>query len=111
MVRACNREYGEDVSKLANIIKPVIEFSEKFYNLIEKIGTVELWISDPGHTSTTTLPWVEVLEAQLKKELDCLESFENQRCGGQNRKKATDCLQQLDKDKVIDQPTLPPIPW
>ncbi|KAL7388718.1 hypothetical protein ABVT39_019528 [Epinephelus coioides] len=42
-------------SKLANIIKPVSEVAEKLDGLIERMGTVEQWVSDLEDESATNL--------------------------------------------------------
>ncbi len=53
-------------SKLADIIKPLSEVSEKFDNLIESVWTVE-WVLDLEDVLATTTPWWGALEVQLKK--------------------------------------------
>uniref|UniRef100_A0A8C5DIG8 Reverse transcriptase domain-containing protein n=1 Tax=Gouania willdenowi TaxID=441366 RepID=A0A8C5DIG8_GOUWI len=65
-------------SKLANIIKPVSEFSGKLDSLIQRMGTAEQRISDLEDTSAATAPRVKALEGELQKALDRLENFENQ---------------------------------
>uniref|UniRef100_A0A8C5N7I9 Reverse transcriptase domain-containing protein n=1 Tax=Gouania willdenowi TaxID=441366 RepID=A0A8C5N7I9_GOUWI len=65
-------------SKLANIIKPVSEFSGKLDSLIQMMGTAEQRISDLEDTSAATAPRVKALEGELQKALDRLENFENQ---------------------------------
>lgn len=72
-----SRGHRED-SKLANIIKPVCELSEKLDNLIQRPGTVEQWVSDLEDESATMAPWVKALEGQLQRVTDRLESFKNQ---------------------------------
>lgn len=65
-------------SKLASIIKLVGEVSEKLNSLIQRLGTVEQWVSDLEDASAATAPRVRALEVQLQKVTDRLDSFENQ---------------------------------
>lgn len=64
--------------KLANIIKPVSEVSEKLDSLIQRMGTVEQRVSDLEDVSSTSTPRMRDMEVQLQKAMDRLESYENQ---------------------------------
>uniref|UniRef100_A0A669AXN8 L1 transposable element RRM domain-containing protein n=1 Tax=Oreochromis niloticus TaxID=8128 RepID=A0A669AXN8_ORENI len=65
-------------SKIHEVIKPINELTEKFDNLIERMGTVEQRVSDLEDVTATSEPRIAALETQLKKAMERLESFENQ---------------------------------
>lgn len=65
-------------AKFACKIRPVSEVSEKLDSLIERMRTVEQWVSDLEDHSATTTPQMGALNASLKKALDRLKRLENQ---------------------------------
>lgn len=65
-------------TKLANILKPVTEMSEKLDKLVDRLGTVEQRVSDLEDNAAGNAPRLESLESALKKAMGKLENYENQ---------------------------------
>ncbi|CAG5896671.1 unnamed protein product [Menidia menidia] len=64
--------------KLAGVIKPMNELTEKFDTLIERVEAVEQRVSDLEDITAANDPRICALETQLKKAMERLDSFENQ---------------------------------
>lgn len=65
-------------AKLAAVVKPVTELSEKLDGILERVTAVENRVSDLEDVSTVTGPKLESLENALKKALERLDNYENQ---------------------------------
>uniref|UniRef100_A0A3B3CLD3 L1 transposable element RRM domain-containing protein n=1 Tax=Oryzias melastigma TaxID=30732 RepID=A0A3B3CLD3_ORYME len=64
--------------KLATILKPVTDLSEKFDNIIERMTTLEQRVSDLEDGSARSAPRMESVEKALQKALERLDNHENQ---------------------------------
>lgn len=67
-------------TKLAAVVKPVTERSQKLDGILERVTAVEKHVSDLEDVSTVTEPRLESLENALKKALEHLDNYENQSC-------------------------------
>lgn len=65
-------------TKLANILKPVTQMSERLDKLVDRLGIVEQRVSDLEDNAAADAPQLDSVELVLKKAMERLENFENQ---------------------------------
>ncbi|KAK7912773.1 hypothetical protein WMY93_012984 [Mugilogobius chulae] len=65
--------------KLATIIKPVTDLSDKFDAAAKRMDSLEQRVSDLEDVSVVNAPRLDCMEKSLKKALERLDNYENQR--------------------------------
>ncbi|KAK7921857.1 hypothetical protein WMY93_008759 [Mugilogobius chulae] len=65
--------------KLATIIKPVTDLSDKFDAAAKRMDSLEQRVSDLEDVSVGNAPRMDCMEKSLKKALERLDNYENQR--------------------------------